>query len=121
MYETYGAKDVTLNVRVSNVAALALYKDTLGFTQSGIDAAYYGDKENAYTMKKSLDYLRHEKEDDVAEIVSGGIDEGDAVGSLGKAHAGTGSDKESAIRNVRIGKHVGVADLVERNEAGSAA
>lgn len=114
MYETYGCKDVTLNVRMSNVAALALYKDTLGFTQAGTDLAYYGDKEDAYTMKKALDYLRDENldgdSDDEPGLRSEGVDEGDAVGSEGKGNKSSG-------RTIKVGRPLGVGALVERNEA----
>jgi len=123
MFETYGADDVSLNVRISNTAALALYKDTLGFYNSGTDAKYYGDGENAYCMKKKLDYLRRETVvddwDDEDEALTVGQDEGDAVGSEGKASSktnGSGEAKEKLI-NVKMGRGLGVNDLVERNEA----
>ncbi|GMM36564.1 peptide alpha-N-acetyltransferase complex A subunit [Saccharomycopsis crataegensis] len=52
--ECYGAKYVSLHVRVSNRAALHLYRDTLQFTVLKIEKSYYADKEDAYSMKKEL-------------------------------------------------------------------
>ena len=42
---------VSLHVRVSNTAALTLYRDVLGYQIRGVDPAYYADKEDAYDMK----------------------------------------------------------------------
>mgnify|MGYP002634395085 CR=1 FL=1 len=41
---------VTLHVRVTNRAAITLYRDVLGYTVKDIDIAYYADKEDAYDM-----------------------------------------------------------------------
>jgi ribosomal protein S18 acetylase RimI-like enzyme len=49
MAETFSAHYVSLHVRVSNTAALHLYRDTLGFTVDKIEAAYYADGEDAYS------------------------------------------------------------------------
>ena len=118
MYETYGGKYVSLHVRVSNVAALALYRDTLGFKVTGTEAKYYADGEDAYSMRMDLDYLRQEAEDadssdeeDVGEA-SVGQDEGDAVGSEGQQSKAT--EKK---RKVKVGRGLGVGELVERNES----
>ena len=46
-----GATQCFLEVRESNVAAIALYKK-YGFSQYGIRKNYYEDGENALTMKK---------------------------------------------------------------------
>jgi peptide alpha-N-acetyltransferase len=56
MCTIYNARKVTLHVRVSNIAALKLYRDTLGFETSGVEAKYYGDGEDAFAMYKNLDY-----------------------------------------------------------------
>lgn len=55
MSETFGAHYVSLHVRVSNKSALALYQDTLGYTNHGIEAHYYADKEDAYDMRKHFE------------------------------------------------------------------
>ena len=81
MFETYNAVYVSLHVRVSNIAALSLYKDTLGFQVVGTEAKYYADGEDAFSMRMDLDYLREEALD--AESSDGddtmGQDEGGEV------------------------------------------
>lgn len=124
MYETYGAKYVSLHVRVSNVAALALYRDTLGFKVIGTEAKYYADGEDAYSMRMDLDYLKDEALDDESsdeeEESSVGKDEGGEVGSAGKAEDGPDIKKEKK-RKVRVGRQLGVGELVERNESSATA
>lgn len=56
MCQVYNARKVTLHVRVSNQAALCLYRDTLGFESTGIEPKYYADGEDALAMFKILDY-----------------------------------------------------------------
>jgi len=55
MVENFGAKYVSLHVRVSNRAALNLYSKTLQFTTTDVEAKYYADGEDAYAMRKDLD------------------------------------------------------------------
>ncbi|KAF2864151.1 N-acetyltransferase complex ARD1 subunit [Piedraia hortae CBS 480.64] len=99
MRETFNAHYVSLHVRVSNVAALALYKDRLGFRVVTIESRYYADGEDAYSMRKDLDNLE--------DAYSGSAqDEGDQVGDLGRT-----------LQKVKVGRHLGVGELVERNEA----
>ncbi|KAK5718088.1 N-terminal acetyltransferase A complex catalytic subunit ard1 [Elasticomyces elasticus] len=119
MYETYGAVYVSLHVRVSNVAALALYRDTLGFKVGGTEAKYYADGEDAYGMRVDLDYLREEALDEESEDENTtGKDEGGEVGSAGKAGDGAdGAKKKERKRKVRVGRQLGVGELVERNES----
>jgi len=54
MASIYRASHVSLHVRKSNRAALALYRDTLGFTVKEIEKGYYADGEDAYSMHLSL-------------------------------------------------------------------
>ncbi|KAF2086145.1 acyl-CoA N-acyltransferase, partial [Saccharata proteae CBS 121410] len=54
MAETFGAQYVSLHVRVSNNAALRLYRDTLGFQVEKVEAKYYADGEDAYSMRMDL-------------------------------------------------------------------
>ena len=54
MLECHDAHYVSLHVRVSNKAALTLYKDTLGFDVHAVEAKYYADKEDAFDMRKYL-------------------------------------------------------------------
>ena len=45
---------VSLHVRVSNRAALGLYRDRLGYKVTNTEVGYYADGEDAYQMKKDL-------------------------------------------------------------------
>ncbi|CCM04050.1 uncharacterized protein FIBRA_06209 [Fibroporia radiculosa] len=54
MATVFRASYVSLHVRKSNRAALALYRDTLGFTVKDIEKKYYADGEDAYAMRLSL-------------------------------------------------------------------
>jgi catechol 2,3-dioxygenase-like lactoylglutathione lyase family enzyme len=82
MAETFNAHYVSLHVRVSNNAALHLYRETLGFTVDKIEAKYYADGEDAYSMRIELADLKEQLRDEEEEIfgASEGVDEGDAVG-----------------------------------------
>jgi len=57
MVESFGAKYVSLHVRVSNRAALRLYRDTLKFKQSEVESKYYADGEDAFAMRRDLTTL----------------------------------------------------------------
>ena len=60
---------VSLHVRVSNRAALALYKDVLGYDIKSTDIAYYADKEDAYDMRlKFTDFKEEAKVEAVEEV-----------------------------------------------------
>ena len=59
MEEIYDAAHVSLNVRASNVGAMSLYKDVLGFKVIQEEIDYYADDENAYEMRK---YFKSEYE-----------------------------------------------------------
>ena len=54
MHETYGSQYCSLHVRRSNRAALHLYRNTMGYEEKELEAGYYADKEDAYSMKKDL-------------------------------------------------------------------
>jgi hypothetical protein len=122
MAETYGAHYVSLHVRVSNVAALHLYRDTLGFTVDKIEAKYYADGEDAYSMKMDLSDVRLAAEE--GRKGGGDEDEGTEVGSAGKKGEkipeSTGNvedEKKEKKRRVKVGRGLGVGELVERNES----
>ena len=111
MAEVYNANYVSLHVRMSNVAALHLYRDTLGFEMEKVESKYYADGEDAYAMKMDLTNMQikeapEDKEDQ---------DEGADVGSLGKKGEEVNGGKEKMIK-VKVGRGLGVGDLVERNE-----
>lgn len=42
MLRLYSAHHITLHVRESNKAAIALYKGTLGFEETGVEKGYCG-------------------------------------------------------------------------------
>ncbi|GAB1315169.1 N-terminal acetyltransferase A complex catalytic subunit ard1 [Madurella fahalii] len=142
MVETFGAHYVSLHVRVSNKAAIHLYRDTLGFKTEKTESKYYADGEDAYCMKLDLslirEQLREEAEgeaedrqktregesssagDDADEpaLKNGGdepADEGEAVGDVGRDPA-KGKPGDSKIK-VKVGRGLGVGELVERVES----
>ncbi len=138
MAETYAAHYVSLHVRVSNTAALHLYRDTLGFSVEKTEPKYYADGEDAFSMRMELGGLREQmrlqqddEEEEKEEVRDGekkeegedgaAGDEGDDVGSLGKKGEGADSGKKAAPgqkkRKVKVGRGLGVGDLVERNES----
>ncbi|KAJ9273062.1 hypothetical protein DTO212C5_647 [Paecilomyces variotii] len=121
MAEAHRAHYVSLHVRVSNQAALHLYRDTLGFEVEKVESKYYADGEDAYAMRMDLtpmwiDWTEDEEKKQKKERTGGEggdgehADEGDDVGELGK------KDGEKMIR-VKVGRGLGVGDLVERNES----
>ncbi|KAI3381146.1 hypothetical protein SNEBB_009523 [Seison nebaliae] len=55
MAENYHARKVSLHVRVSNRAALSLYRDTLQFEVNHIERQYYADGEDAYSMMRKIE------------------------------------------------------------------
>jgi hypothetical protein len=54
MVELYSANYISLHVRETNFAAFHLYRDTLQFSEHGIEPKYYADGENAFDMRKKL-------------------------------------------------------------------
>ncbi|CAI7594638.1 unnamed protein product [Penicillium bialowiezense] len=119
MAESHRAHFVSLHVRMSNVAALRLYRDTLGFEVEKVESGYYADGEDAYAMHLNLqsmwlDWKAIEKKDRENNKEEGDedADEGEEVGELGK------KDMEKQIR-VKVGRGLGVGELVERNESQS--
>ncbi|KAL8841051.1 MAG: hypothetical protein Q9170_001076 [Blastenia crenularia] len=112
MVETFGAQYVSLHVRMSNIAALRLYRDTLGFEVEKVESGYYADGEDAYSMKMDLSFI---KKNTGAEDG----DEGDDVGELGskKDLDKEGERSTGPKRRVKMGRNLGVGDLVERNES----
>ena len=118
MVETFNAQYVSLHVRMSNVAALRLYRDTLGFKNERVEAKYYADGEDAYAMKLDLGPTREQLLD---EEEGEDLDEGEPAGELGKAEDGPkkGDEKKAdkKKRKVKVGRGLGVGDLVEKNES----
>ena len=111
---------------MSNTAALHLYRDTLGFEVEKVEAKYYADGEDAYAMRMDLTGMQVKEVPEAegkGDGEDGEKDEGGEVGSLGKKGAGgdgegaeSGKDKERMVK-VKVGRGLGVGDLVERNES----
>jgi ribosomal protein S18 acetylase RimI-like enzyme len=122
MSESHRANYVSLHVRVSNTAALRLYRDTLGFEVEKVESKYYADGEDAYAMRLKLDdqwldWKSIEKRiaaEDKAKAGDDDGDEGEPVGEMGKKE--DGEEKEKMVK-VKVGRGLGVGDLVERNES----
>lgn len=120
MAESHRAHFVSLHVRMSNVAALRLYRDTLGFEVEKVESGYYADGEDAYAMHLNLQNMwldwkaieKKDRENNKEEEGDEDADEGEEVGELGK------KDMEKQIR-VKVGRGLGVGELVERNESQS--
>lgn len=134
MVETFGAHYVSLHVRVSNAAAIHLYRDTLGFKTEKTEAKYYADGEDAFCMKLDLSYIREAIQAEQLEQEGGdkrekqqieegkggseGVDEGEAVGDVGRdPEADKDSKKEDKTVKVKVGRGLGVGELVERDES----
>lgn len=127
MVETFGAHYVSLHVRVSNVAALRLYRDTLGFTSDKIEPKYYADGEDAHCMRLDLADMRAQiareeeeqeallpwpaangKDGEDAAAAEGDGDEGEPVGDVGRDPAA------GELKKVKVGRALGVSGLVEK-------
>lgn len=70
--ECYGARDVSLHVRVSNVAALHLYRDVLKYECVDVEAKYYADGEDAYNMR--LTFARDASEGELGTAAARAIE-----------------------------------------------
>ena len=110
MVECFAAKYVSLHVRVSNQAALHLYRDTLTFEVEKIEQKYYADGENAYSMRKDLSYLveADEPSDDESEDKKEPAEDADVDGDVPAS-----GEVEKVLKKYKIGKPVGVGELVE--------
>ncbi|KAL1896431.1 N-terminal acetyltransferase A complex catalytic subunit ard1 [Ceratocystis pirilliformis] len=116
MVETFGAQYVSLHVRMSNKAAIHLYRETLGFKTDKIEAKYYADGEDAFSMRLDLSQIREKiEQDEAAEAVDEGEPVGD-VDSAATAAAVAAADAEKK-RKVKVDKSLGVGALVEKEES----
>lgn len=107
MHEYYGGRSVSLHVRRSNEAAIGLYTGRLGFEREKVEQKYYADGEDAWCMRLEI------REEDVGENGAAvGEDEGDEVGE-----AGGKEDTKEKKRKVKVGRQLGVGDLVERDDS----
>lgn len=106
MKEYYGGKSVSLHVRCSNEAAIGLYTGRLGFEREKVETAYYADGEDAHCMKLVIKDEETVGKDGGAD----GEDEGAEVGEAGK------KESKGKKRKIKLGKHMGVQGLVEKDE-----
>lgn len=134
MVESFGAKYVSLHVRVSNAAARHLYETTLGFQNEKVEAKYYADGEDAFSMRLDLAEIKKAADAAIAESIgegapavngkddgekkkegeSEGLDEGEAVGEVGRDPE-KGKKMKVAVGREKAG--LGVGDLVEKVES----
>ena len=132
MVETFGAHYISLHVRVSNQAAIHLYRNTLGFANEKTESKYYADGEDAYCMKLDLSSIRErlreeaeenetpeEKEEKKAangdkKANGEDVDEGEPVGDVGRDPAAAKAVAQKV--KVKVGRGLGVGELVERVE-----
>ena len=140
MVENFGAHYVSLHVRVSNQAAIHLYCQTLGFRNEKTELKYYADGEDAYSMRLELGDLRQQVEGERKAAKEGKEgkdgkeaedkeddekDEGEPVGEAGSAAsvaaaaAAAAADKDKKVK-VKVGRALGVGELVERVESKAA-
>ncbi|KAK4224427.1 acyl-CoA N-acyltransferase [Podospora fimiseda] len=123
MVETFNAQYVSLHVRVSNQAAIHLYRNTLGFATEKTEAKYYADGEDAFCMKLDLSFIRDQIKKEALEAGeleptkenAGGeaADEGEPVGDVGRD---PNADNKEKTYKVKVGRGLGVGELVERVE-----
>lgn len=85
----------------------------MGFEVEKVESKYYADGEDAYAMKMNLTSMQIRD----ATVEDGeDADEGGEVGSMGKKGEDSKAGKEKMIK-VKVGRGLGVGDLVERNES----
>lgn len=129
MVETFGAHYVSLHVRVSNEAAIHLYRTTLGFKTEKTESKYYADGEDAFCMKLDLSEIREQvREAAAAEggaagskpgdaVASEDVDEGEPVGDVGRDPSNDKQKEGDEKVKVKVGRGLGVGELVERVES----
>ena len=75
MKKVYDCDSCSLHVRVTNRAAITLYRDVLGYEVLEVDPQYYADKEDAYDMKinfkKSADKEEEKKPQEEEKVPEG--------------------------------------------------
>lgn len=111
MREYHNAREVSLHVRCSNEAAIGLYTGRLGFARERVETGYYADGEDAWCMRLDIRESEVGREAEAAAGLLGGTgdeDEGDEVGEAGKA--------DKPMRRVRVGRGLGVGELVEKDD-----
>ncbi|KAK3327135.1 acyl-CoA N-acyltransferase [Cercophora scortea] len=111
MVETFGAQYISLHVRVSNQAAIHLYRTTLGFQTEKTEAKYYADGEDAFCMKLDLGPIREQVQEARAAAEE---EEKQLLGDGEKKENGAGADKE---KTNGAGAAEGTAEELDEGEA----
>jgi len=99
MVEAFDAKYCSLHVRVSNRAALGLYRDVLKFEIYDTEKEYYADKEDAFAMRRNLKNLRIASgrfPDDAPPAIEGGEEGSEKKTEEGGAKPEEGADDAAA-------------------------
>ena len=109
MKKVFQCDCVSLHVRVTNRAALALYKDVLGYEIKSVDSSYYADKEDAYDMRLVFD-KKDEEESKATEIDATGKGTSDQYAETNHKAAGPkgeakGDEEEKEGETTTASKH----------------
>ena len=69
MQESFGAEYCSLHVRYTNVAAIHLYTQTLGYKVMDVEKGYYADGEDAYSMRVDFEKPKPETKKKTSKAV----------------------------------------------------
>lgn len=115
MVETFGAHYVSLHVRVSNQAAIHLYRETLGFQTEKTEQKYYADGEDAFCMKLELSAIREQIREAAAKDEPPAKDEPIDAKKASEEDADKKEEQPAKKEvKVKVGRGLGVGELVER-------
>lgn len=117
MVETFGAHYVSLHVRVSNQAAIHLYRETLGFQTEKTEQKYYADGEDAFCMKLELSAIREQIREAAAKDEPPAKDEPIDAKKASEEFGDADKKEEQPAKKevkVKVGRGLGVGELVER-------
>lgn len=95
MQDVFGAKYVSLHVRVTNKGAHHLYTQSLGYKIHDTEAKYYADGEDAYDMKKQLN-PKPSNERAQATQKQGQVNASSGLGALQRRLAERNASREAA-------------------------
>jgi peptide alpha-N-acetyltransferase len=110
MMTIYEAEYCSLHVRVTNRAAIALYKDVLGFEVMNVDEKYYADGEDALDMRVYFKNMKMnkgttvEEEKKEAEVLATGDDKTAGAGSQQLAESEQKKKKKNKNKNKKKNK-----------------
>jgi len=121
MRTVYGARYCSLHVRQSNVGAVHLYNETLGFYAHDVESKYYADGEDAYDMRH---YFPPYTPDDTSNTPAKQKDKGSTEHVDSKAQDGATSSTDTSASpatttdatsaNVKSEKDIDLSKLSEK-------